>query len=129
MLFDIARRRPDVRAVGYDISLFPLLIGWVRKLAGGKRYRNVSLRFADLFRADISRADVVFVFLLPKSYPRLLTKLSAEAKDAAIIVVEAWPFDGLAPVRAVRAQGLLPMYYYEGRQLRDTAPVKGAGKA
>jgi len=34
VLFDIARRRPDIRAVGYDISLFPLLIGWVRKFAG-----------------------------------------------------------------------------------------------
>jgi len=49
--------------------------------------------------------------------------LSAETKDSTLIVVEAWPFEGLAPVRAVRAEKLLPMYYYEGRQLRGASPA------
>jgi len=118
VLFALARKNPNVHAVGYDISLLPLLIGKTRKLLGGKKYRNVSLRFGNLFKANISEADVVFVFLLEKSYPKLLKKFKNEVRDDMTVVVEAWPFKNIAPAREIKSENLLPVYFYDGSSFR-----------
>ena len=76
VLFALARKNPNVQAIGYEISLLPLGIGLLRKLLGRNAYKNVSLRFGNLFKQDVSDADVVFVFLLDKSYPKLVKKFT-----------------------------------------------------
>lgn len=118
VLFALARKHPDAKAIGYDISILPLLIGWTRKLLGGKKYKNVSIRFGNLFKKDVSDADLVFVFLLDKSYARLKEKFRRELKDDANIVVEAWPIKNIQPIREIRQEGLLPIYIYEGSSFR-----------
>lgn len=118
LLFAIARKHPGVRAIGADISLLPLAIGAVRKLFGGSAYRNVRLRLANLFTTDVRDADVVFIFLLSKAYPRLKIKFAKELRDSARVVVEAWPLPDIEPLTTIRAEGLLPVYIYEGKQFR-----------
>lgn len=123
VLFSLAERNPGVRAVGYEIAFLPLMIGWTTKLLGGARYRNVSLRCRDLFGPSLSDADTVFVFLLRDCYPRLMRKLGAELRDDAEVVVAAWPLPGLEPARSEAAtEELLPMYFYNGAQLRRASP-------
>ncbi len=112
ILFAIARYNPKVICVGYDISLLPLLLGWSRKLFNPRRYRNVHIRFGNLFKQDISKADRIFVFLLNKSYPRLMEKFSTGLKAKAEVVVEAWPMPGIPHDRVLKEEHLLPMYIY-----------------
>lgn len=116
LLFAIARKYPSVHAVGADISILPLLIGFGRKAL--HPYPNVRLRFANLFTTDVHDADVVFVFLLSKAYPRLKEKFAKELRDDARVVVEAWPLPNIEPTSTIRAEGLLPVYIYEGKQFR-----------
>ena len=120
VLFSLARRNPTARAVGYEIALLPLAIGWATKALGGPAYRNVSLRCRDLFSPDLSDADTVFVFLLKECYPRIIRKLGAELRDDAEVVVAAWPLPDIEPERAEPAtKDLLPMFFYRGAQLRE----------
>lgn len=112
MLFTIAKRHPGTHCIGYDISLLPLVLGWIRKMFGG--YRNVHIRFGNLFTAPVENADVVFVFLLSKAYPRLISKFQRELHNHARIVVEAWPLPHCTPVQTLKAEGRLPVYIYEG---------------
>lgn len=120
VLFDIVRKRPDVRAVGYEISLLPLTIGLFRKFFGGTAYRNVSLRFGNFFSKDVSEADILFLFLLEKSYANLVGKLSRELKDDCVVATEAWPMPRLVPVKVSAGdREVMPMYFYKGSQFRE----------
>lgn len=118
VLFALARKNPNICAIGYDISLLPLAIGKLRKLLGGKKYRNVSIRFGNLFTRDISDANHVFVFLLNKSYPRLRKKFAAELADDANVIVEAWPIKDVEHASEIREDGLLPVFIYRGSSFR-----------
>lgn len=118
VLFAVARKFPNVKAIGYDISLLPFCIAQMRKLFHLKKYKRVSIRFGNLFKQDVSKADVVFVFLLEKSYGRLKAKFAKELSDSSVVVVEAWPFAGIEPTKTIKEEGLLPVYFYRGSSFR-----------
>jgi SAM-dependent methyltransferase len=117
VLFQLAAHQPDARYIGIEVAPVPLLIGLVRKLIAGAKAKNVTLRLRDLFGLSYRDADVVFIFLLSDSYPKLMKKLAGTLKPDARVVVEAWPLPGIEAERVIREEGKLPMYVYRGRQL------------
>jgi SAM-dependent methyltransferase len=119
-LFAAAKHFPDVVFTGYDISFLPLAIAYFRKGLSFKRYRNVHIKFGNLFTQDISDFDVVFAFLLSKCYPRLKHKLAREMKPEAIAVFEAWALEGVEPSRTVTLPGVLPIFFYRPADLQRT---------
>lgn len=118
MLFEIARHHKNVTCIGYDISFLPLAIGLLRKLFGGAKYKNVKLRFGNLFNQNIGDATHVFIYLLAKSYPRLKEKFAAELKDDAMVIVEAWPMPEIEPTHVIKEEGALTIYIYSGKAFR-----------
>lgn len=122
VLFAMADRYPGIRAVGYEIAVLPLAFGLARKFASGSAYRGVSLCWRDFFGRDLSDADAVFVFLLPRSHARVASKLARELRDDAVVIVEAWPLPGAVLERTIQGdERLLPMYVYSGAGLRAAA--------
>jgi precorrin-6B methylase 2 len=120
VLFDAARRFPSSRVVGVEVFIVVYLWSQLRRIFGGKKYRNVRIRYGDFYKHDISTADVVFAFQIPRAYGWMENKFT-ECKDDCRIVVEAWPFEGLEPLRSVKDGPHLIMYAYEGRQFRKKA--------
>ncbi|MEA3248814.1 MAG: class I SAM-dependent methyltransferase [Patescibacteria group bacterium] len=120
VIFDAARRYPASRVVGVEVFILPYLLSRLRKLISGRKYANVRIRYGDFYRHDISSADIVFTFQIPKAYGRLAKKF-AECKNDCTVVVEAWPFNELEPLRAVKEGRHLTMYAYRGRQFRREA--------
>jgi precorrin-6B methylase 2 len=118
VLFAVARKNPNVTSIGYEISLLPWFAARVRKVLGGKKYRNVSIRYGNLFKQNLSDANLVFVFLLAKSYPRLAKKFGQELDHDARVVVEAWPIPDVAYIQKIKKDGLLPVYIYAGSSFR-----------
>lgn len=117
VLFAIAKQQPSIKAIGLEISLFPYLLALGCKFFGG--HHNVSIRYRNFFHAPIQDADVVFAFLLSKSYPRLKSKFAAELRDDARVIVEAWPMPDIGPEATLGGQNeLLPIYLYRGSQFR-----------
>lgn len=119
-LFGAAQHFPNVTFIGYDISFLPLVIAWTRKVLGFKKYRNVHIRFGNLFSQNISQYDVVFCFLLSKCYPRLKQKLIQEMRTDAVAVFEAWSLPDIEPSRTVKREGVLPIFFYQGSDLQRT---------
>ena len=85
-------------AVGLEIN--PLLVLWTRikkmlsrqsktefNPAGG-----VTVRWKNFWHADLSDADVVFVYLLPWRMEKLATKLKRECKPGTLIVSNSFIF-------------------------------------
>lgn len=111
LLFELEQQYPGLQLTGFEISLLPLLIAWVRK--AWKR-SNVHLYWKNLFRQNLSQADLIFIYLLDQSYPRLQKKFAQELKPNALVIVEAWPMQGVEPEKVLRTPNLLPVYFYRG---------------
>lgn len=118
LLFGLARKFPQVTGVGYEISLLPYLIGQLRRLFFFRRYRNVHIKFGNLFQQSLQDFDMIFVFLLPKSYPRLIERFKTDLKDDSIIIVEAWPLPNIEPSKTLKKEKCLSLYFYTGKQIR-----------
>lgn len=118
LLFEAAQAHPNARIIGIELFVLPYLYARIRKLAGGRRYKNVSLLFRDFYFHDLSDADVVFAFLMTGVYSRLKKKLSRELKDDCRIIIEAWPFEDIEPLAQTNDRGNIPLYLFRGKQLR-----------
>lgn len=113
ILFEFAHRYPDAQCIGYDVALFPLCLGWLTKLRHPKRFKNVHLKFGNLFKKHFGNADLVVAFLMAKAYPKFIATLSRELKPSATVVIEAWPFPTIEPTEIIRGDKLLPWYVYK----------------
>ena len=112
ILFAFADRYPHARCIGYDVAIFPLLLGLFRKIRSPRAYRNVSLRFGNFFTKHFTDADVVVAFLMQKAYGKFIKKLSAELRPDTIIAFEAWPLPHHHPTQVIQGEKLLPWYVY-----------------
>lgn len=119
LLFAVVDRYPNVIAVGYEVSLLLLLVGWAKKALSPRRYRRVQLQWRNLFTADIHDADLVFVFLMPKAYAKLTAKFRRELPATARVAVEAWPLPGITAKTILSYEGMMTVYIYEGAEFGD----------
>jgi len=70
-------------AIGYELSPFMWVIAKLNLLLHGL---NGKVLLADGFNADFSKADVIFLFLMPRSIKNLSEKLSAKTRPGTRIV-------------------------------------------
>ncbi len=73
-----------VEAIGVDVN--PLLVAWARVKAMLTHARTAHFSVENAFKTDISRADYIYVFLLPKFLEELTPKFEKELKKGAMVV-------------------------------------------
>ncbi|MBU1916377.1 hypothetical protein KKC47_04630 [Patescibacteria group bacterium] len=128
LLFEAARKYPQCRAIGLELFILPYLYARLRKSLARKRYHRVKFLYRDLFLFNISDADVVFVFLMPGCYKRLVKKFRRELNDHCRVIIEAWPFADIEPLAVIgKNSDHLPLYLYHGRQFREDKNIKKSG--
>ncbi len=76
-------------AIGIEVFILPYLYAWVKSWGN----KNAKILFGDMFNFDISGADAVFIFLLNKSYGKLIEKFTRELKPGTRVVVGCWPIE------------------------------------
>ncbi|MBI5449718.1 hypothetical protein HY948_05410 [Candidatus Gottesmanbacteria bacterium] len=78
-------------SVGLEINPFLVLFSKLRTIFFP--YRNqITTRWQNFWNADLSDADIVFVYLLPWRMERLAEKLKKELKPGSIIVSNSFIF-------------------------------------
>ena len=82
-----ASTKGGAKAVGVEIFVLPYLYAKIRSffVPGSK------IKYGNFFRQDITDADVVFIFLMEKSYHKILDKFNKELKPGARVVIYCWP--------------------------------------
>lgn len=91
----IATHSP-ARVIGLELVL--PLYWWSRFSRWRSRLPNLSFRWQDLFKADFSQADVIYVFGVPDTIKnRLKTKLERELKAGSRVISYAFPVEGWQP--------------------------------
>lgn len=97
-----------LRAVGYELNPFLALYAWARTRRYGRR---VKVKWANFWRADLSDADGVFVFLIGHFMRRLDKLLSQYSNNHQIkLVSNSFKIPGKKPLRH---QGALYLYVYK----------------
>jgi SAM-dependent methyltransferase len=105
-----AAARLGAKATGVEIFILAYLFAKIKSFF----IPHSRILFGDLFKKDISGADVVFIFLLDKSYGRLLAKFNRELKPGARVVVGCWPIkEWPAEITDKPNKNLLTMYLYK----------------
>jgi len=92
----IAAREFKARAVGIEIEPLHCLVAWLRALLGGVIGR-VSIRRRSLLYADLSDADVVFLYLSPDLVEKLRPQFELHLRPGTRIVSLSFPFEGWQP--------------------------------
>ena len=86
LLFGAAKR--GAKGIGYEVSLLPYLLA---KMQSYFLKEDVKIMYKDFWGADISKADVIYVFLMRDTYPKLLKKIDKEEKKGAKLITYVWP--------------------------------------
>jgi SAM-dependent methyltransferase len=107
-----AARRFGARAVGVELDLGRYLWSLLVVTATGLLGRVRVIR-GDLFKVDLSPADVVFCYLLQETNERLKDKLRKELRPGARIVSNTFHFSGL-PLARMDDELKLYLYRIEG---------------
>lgn len=95
-------------AVGFEISLLPYLLAISRSWS----VKNSKIIFNDFWKADLSNADVVYLFLTPKVNPKAKEKLERELRLGTRVIAYTWPIDGWTAVKEDFQKSRPPMYLY-----------------
>lgn len=91
-----AAAKAGYQAVGYELNPFMFLFSWITTRKYGRR---VKVRFGNFWKADISKADAVFVFLLDKYMKQLDQKLHNEAKKGLRLASHTFKIPSKRPLK------------------------------
>ena len=105
----MAAAKFDAKAVGLEISVIPFLFACLRKLFSRSK---AQIKFRDFWMVDLSDADVVYFFLIPRVYPELKQKLEKELKPGTKVIAYVWPIEGWQASKIDRVAGQPNMYLY-----------------
>ena len=82
-------------AIGYELNPFLCWLTRCSAKLGG--HRKVSVLSTDMWKADLTKADVVTAYLVPKFMEKLKNKVFAEMKDGSRLVLAVYPLPDVKP--------------------------------
>ncbi len=106
-----AAREFGARAVGVEIDPFRALWGktWIRLAGLSDRAQIV---WGDMYKFDLSQADIVVLFLSGKANKKLEGKLASELRPGTRVVSYFHPLYGFTPAEIRGSKGGEPLFLY-----------------
>jgi len=86
-----------VKAVGFEINPFLVFFTNIKSFFSPYK-KTVSARIQNFWTADLTRADVIFVYLLPWRMDTLESKLKKDCKKGTLIVSNSFIFPHLKKI-------------------------------
>lgn len=100
-----------IKCVGFELSPLYWLITFLNlKL---KNRKNCEIYCKNFFNADLSEADAIFCFLMPKTMQKIKEKFLSELKPGTKIISYAFKIKGWESYAIIKKQGRLPVYFYK----------------
>ena len=111
--FGLADKYPESRVVGFELSIIPWL--YSRLKIAMLAPNNLTFKLTSFFMADLSDADLVVCYLMPKTMARLSEKLAQELKPGALVLSNSFALPGWQSVDdfVIQDANLSHIYLYE----------------
>lgn len=88
------QKYPELQLRGYEISPLALLVARLKNTLSRTKIQVIN---QDMFTTDVSKADVIFCFLLPKDLKQLETKLKTQLKPGSKVISNTFSFPTWQP--------------------------------
>lgn len=99
LLERLKKKLPDTTVTGCELSPVVWLAGIIRSLV---LRTGVRIRFRSVFRQNVSRADVVVLYLFPHLMQALEDKLDRELQPGTFVLCQTFGFPGRRAEKIVR---------------------------
>jgi SAM-dependent methyltransferase len=96
-----AQKTHGAIATGYEIAPFVYLLAHIRKRLAGS---SATIKKKNLFKENLSNADVVFCYLFPRLMNKLKKKFEAELKPGAKVISNAFTIEGWKEVSTLQTR-------------------------
>ena len=93
----IAKALPNLQVYGIDDNWFR--IGFAK--ARGIFLKNLNFTIQDIFKANVSLANILYIYLPQELMPNLQSKLQKELKNGAIVITNRVSFPSWQPIEKV----------------------------
>jgi len=107
LLLPLAKQFPKHQFIGIEYGCIPY---WVSKLRS-RKIKNLTFYRQNFFNSDISKADVIFMFLLSHLMKKVSIKCLAEAKEGCLLYVNRFSIPNMKPEKEVRLGSKYDTYY------------------
>ena len=106
-----AAKKYKMRGIGVDIN--PLLIWRAKLLANLEHVHSVKFLKKNIFDAEINKADIIYIFILPKFLVKLRNKLQTESKKNALIISHGFQIVGWEKylIKKIKGKPFSTFYY------------------
>jgi len=105
-----AAKRYGVKAVGVELAIPQVIAAIIRNLLAKT---DVKIKWANLFKVDLSDADIVYLFLMPETYVKIKPKLERELKPGTRVISYVWPIADWEATKVESVEGKLKLYLYQ----------------
>jgi len=85
-------------AEGWEIEPLVYLMARIKIWEQGMQ-ESVKVHFGDMWRAELAKYDLVYVYQLTRYAPRFVAKCRREMKKGAIVIANTYPLRGLPLVK------------------------------
>lgn len=112
LLITAKAQAPGISASGCELVPTVWLLGTIRTLLSGK---NVALRLSSAEKENVSHADVIFLYLMPRLMQTLESKFDAQLRPGTRVISNTFKFPGRQPVKEVKVKtmfGWKKVYLY-----------------
>ena len=100
-----------IKCAGFELSPLYYFITLINlKLKNRKNYK---LFYKNFFKADLSDANVIFLFLMPRVMEKVKKKFLIELKPGTKIISYAFEIKSWKSYETIKKQGKLPVYFYK----------------
>lgn len=101
-LLYLARQCPDAKFVGIESAPLPYAVARLRVAFSG--LSNLTIRYGDLWKQDLSAFDLVYCFLSPEPMPRLYDKAKSEMQPGKLLISNSFSIQGVTADDIVRVE-------------------------
>lgn len=91
----LASSFPKASIIGYEISPIPFIISKI------KWRKNYAIKRANIFKINITNADIIICYLSPTHMKQLERDIQARAKKGAVFYSQGFPFPTIQPEKVI----------------------------
>lgn len=96
----IASRDFDAMVTGLEIAPFPYLVSKINCLG----QKNIIIKFKNMYKEDLSDADVIYCYLLPGLMKKLSQKFKLELKSGTRVVANSFMLPDRKPIKIIKVK-------------------------
>lgn len=101
----VASKEFGAKSYGFEISPLPYIISKIRT----RRIKNCNISYQNILKTDLSKADVIYCYLLPELLKKLEPKLN-KLKNT-IIISQVFKISNLKPKKEFKINGKMVYIY------------------